>query len=139
MAKPAIEWTDETWNPLRGCRRISPGCENCYAEVQAARINRMMDNSPYRDLVQLGKQGPRWTGAARGPDGLREPTRWRKPRKVFVCSMSDLFYEGHPFGYIAAVFGVMAATQRHTYQVLTKRPERMAISPGRGQSSGTAG
>lgn len=120
-----IEWTDETWNPLRGCRRISPGCEHCYAERQAARPILSGPGKPYEGLVQIGKQGPRWTGATAGPDRLDEPLRWRKPRMIFPCSMSDLFYEGHTDEQIAAVFGVMAACPQHTFQVLTKRAERM--------------
>lgn len=122
----SIEWTDETWNPLRGCRRISPGCENCYAERQAARPILSGPGLPYEGLVTIGKQGPRWTGATAGPDLLDLPLRWKKPRKVFPCSMSDLFFKGHSDEQIAVVFGVMAATPQHTYQVLTKRPERAA-------------
>lgn len=120
----SIEWTDETWNPLRGCRRISPGCEHCYAERQAARPILSGPGLPYAGLVQFGRQGPRWTGATAGPDQLDVPLRWKKPRKVFPCSMSDLFFEGFSFERIAAVFGIMAATPQHTYQVLTKRIER---------------
>jgi protein gp37 len=127
----SIEWTrgedgtpGETWNPLRGCRRISPGCEHCYAERQAARPILSGPGLPYEGLVQFGRQGPRWTGATAGPDQLDVPLRWKKPRKVFPCSMSDLFFEGFSFERIAAVFGIMAATPQHTYQVLTKRIER---------------
>jgi protein gp37 len=109
-----IEWTDTTWNPVRGCTKISPGCKNCYAEAFAERW-RGVPGHPYEQGFDLRLV----------PEKLGEPLRWRKPRRVFVNSMSDLFHEGVPFEFIAAVFGIMAATPRHTYQVLTKRPERM--------------
>lgn len=123
MGETSIEWTDVTWNPTRGCRRVSPGCERCYAERMA---NRLKGNGmPYAGLVTLGKNGPRWTGDARFvPDALALPLHWRKPRRIFVDSMSDLFFEGFTNEEIAAVFGVMAACPRHTFQVLTKRPDR---------------
>lgn len=117
----AIEWTDTTWNPLRGCARVSEGCRNCYAEVVAARFSG--PGLPYEGLTTA--KG-RWTGEVRlVPEKLAEPLRWRKPRRVFVNSMSDLFHESVPNEYIAAVFGVMAACPQHTFQVLTRRPERM--------------
>lgn len=116
-----IEWTGETWNPLKGCRRCSPGCEHCYAERMAYRFSG--PGMPYEGLVQLGKQGPRWTGKS-GEGELEIPLHWRKARRIFVCSMSDLFFEEHTDEQIAAVFGVMAACPQHTFQVLTKRPER---------------
>lgn len=127
-----IEWTDETWNPSIGCRRVSEGCRNCYAEQMAARIVNMQHGagreSPYEDVTLLDTNGntlPRWNGRAVFlPDRLDQPLRWRKPRRVFVNSMSDLFHEDLTFEQIAAVFGVMAACPRHTFQVLTKRPER---------------
>lgn len=121
----AIEWTDDTWNPVRGCALVSAGCTNCYAMRQAHRFSG--EGRPYEGLTRLTSGGPVWTGAVRlVPEKLDAPLRWRKPRRVFVNSMSDLFHPGVPFEYVAAVFGVMAATPRHTYQVLTKRPERMA-------------
>jgi protein gp37 len=127
-----IEWvknpdgsSGETWNPTRGCRRVSPGCENCYAERQARRQSG--PGGAYEGLTILTDSGPRWNGNAREvPDQLDKPLRWRKPRTVFVDSMSDLFYEGFSFEYIAAVFGVMAACPQHTFQILTKRADRMA-------------
>lgn len=122
-----IEWTDVTWNPLRGCRRVSPGCLHCYAERQASRGILSGPGQPYEGLVQLTKHGPQWTGATAGPDRLADPLRWKKPRKIFVCSMSDLFYEGHTVQQIAQVFGVMARAQRHIFQVLTKRIERARV------------
>lgn len=112
-----IEWTDETWNPIRGtkgrhhCTKVSPGCEHCYAE----RMN-----------VRFG--GPKYVAGADtfrlDVSALRKPYRWRKPRMVFPCSMTDLFHEDVPETLIFQMFGVMANTPMHTYQVLTKRPER---------------
>lgn len=124
-----IEWTTppgttkgETWNPTVGCSRVSPGCENCYAEKIAHR-----GMSPqHKGLTVLGKHGVRWNGKINlVPSALEKPLRWRKPRGVFVDSMSDLFHPGVPFEYIAIVFGVMGARPQHTFQILTKRPERM--------------
>lgn len=130
MGKTAIEWTDETWNPIRGCSRVSEGCRNCYAEQQAARIVRMGDGkpTPYDGLVKLvgPDKEPRWTGVVSFvPDVLSVPLRRRKPTRYFVNSMSDLFHEALSNEQIAAVFGVMAACPQHTFQCLTKRPARM--------------
>lgn len=125
--KTGISWTDATWNPVRGCSRVSEGCRNCYAEFQAARIVRMGRGkpTPYDGLVRFAV-APRWTGqVVFDPAKLAEPLRWRKPRRIFVNSMSDLFHEHLTNGQIAAVFGVMAATPRHTFQILTKRAKRM--------------
>ncbi|HHH29071.1 MAG TPA: phage Gp37/Gp68 family protein [Polyangiaceae bacterium] len=124
-----IEWCDETWNPTRGCSRVSAGCEHCYAERVAHRFSG--PGQPYEGLTVVsscarGVKPPRWTGEVRlVPEVLDRPLRWRKPRRVFVDSMSDLFHDAVPFEFAAAVFGVMAASPRHTFQVLTKRPERM--------------
>jgi len=124
MASTNISWSDAVWNPLVGCSRTSPGCENCYAETFAHRLEKM-GQSRYRGLTVLGKQGARWTGEVRQvPEVLGAPLRWRKGKRIFVNSMSDLFHEKVPFEYVAAVFGVMAACPQHTFQVLTKRPER---------------
>lgn len=120
----AIEWTDTTWNPVRGCRRVSPGCEHCYAERMSGRFSKPGEWG--HGLVKFTPKGARWTGEFRTvPEKLDEPLRWRKPRSVFVNSMSDLFGEGVSDAFIAAVFAVMAATPQHTYQILTKRPARM--------------
>lgn len=122
MSTSSIEWTDTTWNPVRGCRKVSPGCKNCYAETMAKRLRAMGQAGYLRVIDDRG----RWTGEFE-TDSVRlaEPLGWKKPRRVFVNSMSDLFGESVPFEFVAAVFGVMAATPRHTYQVLTKRPEAM--------------
>jgi protein gp37 len=129
VGKTAIGWTDETWNPVRGCTQISPGCNHCYAKHQAARIVRMNKGKPckYDGLVRITRRGePAWTGrVAFDPETLAVPLGWRTPRRVFVNSMSDLFHESLNNEQIAAVFGVMAAAPRHTFQVLTKRARRM--------------
>jgi len=121
--KTSIEWTDVTWNPVRGCSRVSEGCRNCYAEVMAARFS---DPGMWgHGFAKRTKTGGRWTGKVElVPDKLAEPLSPRKPRKCFVNSASDLFHERLSFEDIAAVYGVMAATPHITYQVLTKRPER---------------
>lgn len=120
MDRTEIQWTDSTWNPVRGCSRVSAGCENCYAEKIAKRFSG--PGKPYEGLVN--KHGA-WNGTMREvPEHLFDPLRWTKPRMVFVNSMSDLFHEGVADEYIAAVFGVMAAAPQHTFQILTKRPER---------------
>lgn len=125
--KKPIEWTDATWNPVRGCKPVSPGCANCYAELMTGRLE-AMGSAGYAGLTKPGTGNKRFlfTGEFRtAPDRLEDPMRWEKPRMVFVNSMSDLFGEGVPFEFIAAVFGVMAACPQHTFQILTKRAERM--------------
>lgn len=115
-----IAWTDSSWNPLRGCSKVSAGCANCYAEREANRSSG--PGRAYEGLVEDG----RWTGDVRVVlEHLDDPLRWQKPRRIFVNSMSDLFHENVSDETIAAVFGVMAAAPRHRFQVLTKRPERM--------------
>lgn len=116
-----IEWTKETWNVHLGCSLKSAGCANCYAMKFAHRGLR----PEHRGLTEVGPKGPRWTGEVRFiPERLEHPLRWRKPRRIFVNSMSDLFHDDVPFEEVAAVFGVMAACPQHTFQVLTKRPAR---------------
>lgn len=122
-----IQWTDETWNPIVGCSLVSPGCTNCYAMRMAARLSRMRA-AHYSRLTLRSQGGPVWSGKVTlAPDSIMlEPLRWRKPRRVFVNSMGDLFHEEVPDDWIDAVFAVMALTPEHTYQILTKRPKRMA-------------
>ncbi|MCK5769499.1 phage Gp37/Gp68 family protein [Algiphilus sp.] len=122
-ARSSIEWTDATWNPVRGCTRVSDGCRNCYAERVAHRFSG--GEQPYEGLIDKRTGG--WSGSIRlVPEALDEPLRWRKPRRVFVCSMSDLFHPDVPDEFIAAVFRTMVrCIGKHTFQVLTKRPERM--------------
>lgn len=118
-----IEWTDTTWNPIRGCSRVSEGCQNCYAERMAARFSGV--GQPYEGLTRQTPRGPRWTGDVRFVDDrLYEPTRWRKSVKVFVNSMSDLFHKRVSPEDIARIFAVMAECPKHVFQVLTKRPEQ---------------
>jgi len=110
-----IEWTDATWNPVRGCTKISPGCKHCYAETFAERF-RGVPGHPYEKGFDLRLV----------PEKLAEPLRWQTPKMIFVNSMSDLFHEGVPDEYIEAVAAVMVKANWHTYQVLTKRSTRMA-------------
>ena len=117
-----IEWTDETWNPVVGCSRTSPGCDNCYAISVAHRAMQ----PAHEGLTIRTERGTDWTGEVRClPERLEQPLRWRKPRKVFVNSMSDLFHPDVPDDFIGQVFDVMMRAEEHTFQVLTKRPQRM--------------
>lgn len=126
MGKSRIEWLARpgtiptSWNPVTGCSPISPGCKNCYAERMSKRL--------------AGRAGypaaPHNFDVTLHPDKLEEPLRWRKPRTVFVCSMSDLFHEALPVGDIEPIFRVIQATPQHTYFILTKRPERMDVAWG---------
>lgn len=118
----SIEWTETTWNPTTGCDRISPGCDNCYALRLASRL-KAMGQPKYQADGDPRTSGPGF-GVTLHPDALLEPLRWRKPRKVFVDSMADLMHARVPTDFIAQVWAVMALTPPHTYQVLTKRPER---------------
>ncbi|MCR4338625.1 MAG: phage Gp37/Gp68 family protein [Gemmatimonadaceae bacterium] len=120
--KTKIQWCDKTWNPIRGCSRVSEGCRNCYAEKVAARFSG--PGQPYEGLATRGPA--RWTGKVQLVEKhLADPLRWRDPSRIFVNSMSDLFHEALPDEAIDRVFAVMALAPRHTFQVLTKRPERM--------------
>lgn len=120
----SIEWTDVSWNPIRGCSRVSAGCDNCYAAAVAYRFSGR--GKPYEKLATRRNGKPDWTGSLRlVPDLLDAPLGWRKPRRVFVNSMSDLFHPAVPDETIDRVFATMLRAPRHTYQVLTKRPKRM--------------
>lgn len=154
--RTGIEWTDATWNPIRGCSRVSEGCRNCYAERVASRFSG--PGEPYHGLAFRGygkgvQGGPRWTGEVRlVAEHLADPLRWRRPRRVFVNSMSDLFHEKVPDEWIDRIFAAMALGlrdvercrrrdcshdpcegdgsgrfSRHTFQILTKRPERARV------------
>ena len=120
--KTGIEWTDATWNPVTGCSKVSPGCDHCYAEHLA--MGRLKGTKGYPGLP--------WTSAnvaaniVLHPDRLDQPLRWKKPRMIFVNAMSDLFHKDIPRDYIDRIFAVMALAPQHTYQILTKRPDRMA-------------
>lgn len=124
-----ISWTDETWNPVRGCSRISTGCESCYAESVAARFSGKDPKGKalaYYGLARMSDNGPRWTGnVVMVPEHLEDPMRWKRGRKIFVNSMSDLFHEKLTNDQIATVFRVMLNAPHHTYQILTKRAKRM--------------
>src|SRR5216683_5985202 len=113
-SQSSIEWTDATWNPVRGCTKISPGCKYCYAETFAERF-RGVKGHPYEQGFDLRLV----------PEKLAEPLRWRTSKMIFVNSMSDLFHDEVPDNYIVAVAQVMVAAKWHTYQVLTKRSERL--------------
>ena len=113
--KSAIEWTDATWNPTTGCTKVSQGCRHCYAETLARRLQRMGSRN-YADGFKLTLQ----------PHMLDLPTRWRQPRRIFVNSMSDVFHKDVPDEYVSQIFDVMERADWHVYQLLTKRPERLA-------------
>ncbi len=109
-----IEWTNEVWNPISGCTKVSDGCKNCYAERMAKRLAGRFgypEGDPFKVTLH--------------PSKLNEPIKWKKPRRIFVNSMSDLFHEDVPFEFISDVFMVMALNQHHIFQILTKRPDRM--------------
>ena len=117
-----IEWTESTWNPVRGCTRVSEGCRFCYAERIAARFSGK--GMAYEGLAKNTESGPRWTQQVRPvPALLNEPLKWKKPRRIFVNSMSDLFHEKVKLSYIQEVFSVMKEAHWHQFQVLTKRAE----------------
>ena len=114
MAQSSIEWTEMTWNPTTGCDKVSAGCKYCYAEVMARRLQAMgIDKYKYGFELRLHE------------DALQIPYEWKKPKVVFVNSMSDLFHKDVPLAFIQKVFDVMNKTPMHTYQVLTKRAERL--------------
>lgn len=115
----SIEWTEATWNPVTGCTKISPGCKNCYAERMAKRL-KAMGQSRYQNGFALTLQ----------PDALDTPLQWKKPRVIFVNSMSDLFHKDVPLDYIKECFDVMARSTQHTFQILTKRADRLAELSG---------
>lgn len=115
MSTSKIEWTDSTWNPITGCTKISSGCQHCYAEVMARRLCAMKVDK-YKNGFQVTLH----------EECLVEPMKWRKPRTIFVCSMSDLFHKDVPFEFIDKVLDVIEQTPQHRYQILTKRADRMA-------------
>ena len=147
--KSKIQWTDASWQPVVGCTKVSPGCKNCYAERMACRLAAMAC-SPKKTYAQLAKLpesskaycnvvkwyfDPKtektyregWNGETVCIESaLDKPLHWMKPRRIFVCSMGDLFHESVPFEFIDKVMAVIALCPQHTFQVLTKRPERMA-------------
>jgi len=125
-----IEWTSETWNPIIGCSKVSPGCANCYAARMAARF---ASTTPYAEVLKPNRQPsrngwlPEWNGSVRLiTDRIYQPLRWRKPRMIFICSMGDLFHENVSGVWIGRVLSVMETCRQHTFQILTKRPARRA-------------
>jgi protein gp37 len=127
--RSAIEWTQATWNPTTGCDRVSAGCDNCYAATLARRL-KAMGNARYQRDGDPRTSGPGF-GLTLHDDVLALPHRWKRPRTVFVNSMSDLFHPRVPDPFLQQVFGVMADTPRHTYQVLTKRSRRLRAAADR--------
>lgn len=126
MAETSIEWTDVTWNPVAGCTIVSPGCTNCYAMRMAARLD-AMGMEKYAGLTRRSGGRAVWTGKVNLDEGaLQAPLSWRRPRMVFVNSMSDLFHPKVPAAFIGRVWETMEKAEDHTFQILTKRPERMA-------------
>ena len=125
MAHTDIEWTESTWNPLAGCTMASPGCTNCYAMRMASRLE-AMGMTKYRGTTRKSGGRAVWSGQVNMDDSaLRAPLGWRRPRLVFVNSMSDLFQESVPASFVAKVWHTMEVASWHTYQILTKRPDRM--------------
>jgi len=122
MSRTKISWSEFSWNPVVGCSKVSTGCQNCYAEKMAFRLN-YMGNDNYFDV--LNDSG--WNGKTICIESaLEKPLHWKKPRKIFVCSMGDLFHPSVPFEFIDKVFATTILCPQHTFQYLTKRPKRMA-------------
>lgn len=115
MAQSSIEWTMKVWNPTTGCNKVSPGCKNCYAEIMHRRLQVMQPNKYAHAFLE---------GAFEHEPSLEIPLKWKKPTTIFVNSMSDLFHKNLSVEYIAKVYAIMFLTERHTYQILTKRPDR---------------
>lgn len=134
-----IEWTEATWNPLVGCTKVSAGCKFCYAERMAGRLRAMAlaleaegrDAGRKSHYVNAVRPDGRWSRKVTlVEESLEDPAKWKKARRVFVNSMSDLFHENVPKGYIRRIFDVMRHAEQHTFQILTKRPERAAMLAG---------
>jgi len=125
-----IEWTEATWNPVAGCSIVSPGCTNCYAMRMAGRLE-AMGQPKYTGTTRMSGGRAKWNGVVRlDHETLSLPKSWKRGRLIFVNSMSDLFHEDVPIEFIQCVFAVMADTPQHTYQILTKRSERLReLSP----------
>src|SRR5258707_8355520 len=121
----AIEWTEATWNPVAGCTIVSPGCTNCYAMRLASRLE-AMGQSKYRGTTRKSGGRAKWSGQINlDQKALALPKSWRTGKMIFVNSMSDLFHERVPTEFVEQVFSIMVATPRHTYQILTKRADRI--------------
>ena len=121
----AIEWTEATWNPVAGCSIVSPGCTNCYAMRMARRLE-FMGQEKYSGITRMSGGRPKWNGKVRlDRSSLGIPLKWKTGRLIFVNSMSDLFHDDVPFEFINEVFAVMLTASQHTFQILTKRAERL--------------
>ena len=121
-----IEWTEATWNPVAGCSILSPGCTNCYAMRMASKLS-AMGQEKYAGTTRISGGRPKWNGTVKPhAASLNIPRNWKEGRLIFVNSMSDLFHDDVPLSFIKSVFQVMRETPQHTYQVLTKRAERLA-------------
>lgn len=129
MCDTKIEWCDTTWNPVTGCTPVSEGCQNCYAAAMAKRFPQThggWDGTYVRDCRSNTERPPTpFSTVVCHPDRLEQPSHWRKPRVVFVCSMGDPFHEDVPDKFIASIWDIIYGNPRHTFLVLTKRPERM--------------
>ena len=124
-ANSMIEWTESTWNPVAGCRSVSPGCTNCYAMRLARRLE-AMGQPKYAGTTRVSNGRPKWNGVVRcDEESLKLPGTWKTGRRIFVNSMSDLFHEAVSLEFIRRVFTAMSETPQHTYQILTKRAERL--------------
>jgi len=138
MGKTSIEWTDASWNPIVGCTEVSPGCANCYAARLAS--TRLKNSPAYKGLALHADMmddptKPRWNGVVRFlPERLEEPLHWRKPKKIFVCDMGDLFHESVNDEMLCKVWSMMNRNTHHTFQVLTKRPKLMQRFLSRGKN-----
>lgn len=127
MSESKIEWTDRTWNPIVGCSRVSPGCQHCYAERMAKRLQAI----GVRGYEQIVNEHGRWNGSLTIVESvLAEPLRRKKPTMYFVNSMSDLFHEGMPHKWIHMIFGIMAFCPQHAFQILTKRANMLSVYMG---------
>ena len=144
-SKSKIEWTESTWNPVAGCTKCSPGCDNCYAERMAARLANMMKPGYCDGVVELDESDlyiPKWTGEIiMSPGKLEQPMNWRRGRRIFVNSMSDTFHPKVPFEYVDKIFAIAALCPQHTLQILTKRVDRMLeyITPRNGDNPDNEG
>lgn len=122
--KSKIEWTQSTWNPIRGCTRVSEGCRFCYAERIAARFSKK--GLAYEGLAKMTKAGPKWSNKVRLVEDLLDaPLKWKTPQYIFVNSMSDMFHEDVPLDFILRIFDTMRKSTKHQFQVLTKRSQRL--------------
>ncbi len=125
MQNTTIEWTDRTWNPTKGCSKVSEGCKNCYAMRMASRLE-AMGQVHYQGLTRKSRGKLVWTGKVNFDErALYAPLSWKKPSKIFVNSMSDLFHEGIDKDILQRIWSVMSICPQHQFQVLTKRPDRM--------------